>query len=325
MDRKGLVLILVLGILAVLIIAASAFVSLTNSEMQMVKNQGNSIRAFYLAEAGVEEAVYRLKNGNTIIPDGGTITFTGYLYQAGNDDYTVTIERGGSTHTVTSTGAYPNLTASDKVTRTVKIDVNVTVNVTPSGNPANADKALIVSGTIDTTGNPDIQTYQEDAGVNDQFFQNLFGMTKDELKAKANVLTYTTDTALPSVSGITWVELHETGAKVHTTGGWTGSGILVVDGNENTGEVLEMGGGGDVASNFQGVIWVISGSIYLHGSITTSGAIFVENGPAVVSVDVQGGQGMHVLYNATAIQSAFQFLGSSVTSVTISNWQEVYP
>lgn len=319
MDRKGLVLILVLGILAVLIIIGSAFVSLTNSEMQMVKNQGNSIRAFYLAEAGVEEAVYRLKNGNTIIPDGGTITFTGYLYQAGNDDYTVTIERGGSTYTVTSTGAYPNLTASDKVTR--KVRVNVTV-IPINGNPAYVTNAITTNGNIAINGNPRISgQIQMGAGLGDQSFQDVFNMTKDELCSMATKIPNITG----SVNGITWVEL--TGNSIVTISSqWTGSGILIIDGSDRTelitDDILVMTGGGGQSQNFQGLIWIIDGGLSINGSVSIGGAIFVEGPTTLDSIELSGGAQLKITYDSTIVNNVLSGLGNTIT---VSHWEEVYP
>jgi hypothetical protein len=56
-SNRGIILVVVLGCMLILIVAATSFVIISNSEMRMVQRQNNSTRAFYLAEAGIQRAL----------------------------------------------------------------------------------------------------------------------------------------------------------------------------------------------------------------------------------------------------------------------------
>ena len=88
--------------------------------------------------------------------------------------------------------------------------------------------------------------------------------------------------------------------------GWSGSGILVVDGN------LTITGG-----HFSGIIWVIGG-LRVSGNPVIDGAIFVESG-AEVDTTLTGNP--TVSFDANAVSDAFGFIPSISTAHVIS-WKE---
>lgn len=61
-GKKGSVLILAILILGLMIFLATYFVSFSLTGSQMANNQKYATQAYYLAEAGVQEAIFRLKN-----------------------------------------------------------------------------------------------------------------------------------------------------------------------------------------------------------------------------------------------------------------------
>ena len=60
-SRRGAVLIIVLGVLAVLALLATAFASLQFTERRVAQNYSDTVRAKLLAQSGVEAAVARLR------------------------------------------------------------------------------------------------------------------------------------------------------------------------------------------------------------------------------------------------------------------------
>jgi hypothetical protein len=300
MIKKGLVLILVLGILVVLIVIGSAVVNLTTQETRLVKFQNNSIRAFYLAEAGIEDAIGRLKKGDDTTPVKGSL-YTGV------DEYDVEITGDSPSYTVRSRGSYPSLTALDKVTREIQVDVEVT----PNGDPSRVVNAIEANGEIKVSGAVAIN-----GGVSENTtldFEYIFGITPAEMEAMADHnYTDPPNNQMP-VDKITWVNLSsESSFRISQTG-WTGSGILVVkEPSGSTTPALEIEGG-----VFNGVIWVI-GNLRISGNAIINGAIFVENGSAEVT-RLTGTPA--ITYDFSVVEDAFKYLGNTVTD--ISNWQEI--
>jgi hypothetical protein len=307
MVNKGYTLILVLGALAVLIIGGSVLVNLTSGETQMVKLQDNSTRAFYLAEAGIEEAIYNIKKG--AISD-----FNGALYGA-STEYSVDITPNTApaplpaitTYSLDSTGSYPSAADPAKSARRVVVDVDVK----PGANAGNITNAIEVNGTLTTSGAVIINGGIEQNVTLD--FEAIFGITKAQMEEMAdNKYTDPENNKIP-VDKITWVNLVNNSQFRISQTGWTGEGILVV--REPTGSsspALEIEGG-----TFNGVIWVI-GNLRISGNAVINGAIFVENGSAEVT-KLTGTPTIN--YDPDQIANAFKNLGNVI--VGIHNWREI--
>ena len=60
-KRKGLAFVLVLAFVLILTLAATAFIALSGTEIRMVRRQNDSTCAFYIAEGGLERAIYDLR------------------------------------------------------------------------------------------------------------------------------------------------------------------------------------------------------------------------------------------------------------------------
>jgi hypothetical protein len=60
MAKKGIALVIVLGFIFLLIIAATSFLLVSTTEIRTVRRQNNSTRALYLAEAGLHRARFDL-------------------------------------------------------------------------------------------------------------------------------------------------------------------------------------------------------------------------------------------------------------------------
>lgn len=308
MDKKAFTLVLVLGILAVLIVIGSALISLTSGENRMVGFQNNSMRAFYLAEAGIEEAICRLRIGDDYND------FSGLLYGAA-DGYGVDITPNASplpppsvtTYAADSSGSYPDPNASGNITRRIKANIDVK----PNGDPNNVTNAIEVNGTLTISGAVVINGGIRENTVLD--FRSIFDITKEEMEAMAhNKYTDPENNKIP-VDKITWVNLvNQSEFRISETG-WSGSGILVVREPEGSGSsALEIEGG-----TFNGVIWVI-GNLRVSGNAVINGAIFVEGGSAEVS-KLTGTP--EINYDAAQVANAFAYLGNSV--IKVYDWQEI--
>ena len=112
--KKGLALVIILIFILVLTIAAASFMLISSSDIRMTRSQNNSTKAFYIAEAGLNRALYALQkdlNSNPTNPSwaDGTIDgivcgpdtsnfYTLYAPTAlGNGDYTVTLKNTANT------------------------------------------------------------------------------------------------------------------------------------------------------------------------------------------------------------------------------------
>ena len=61
-TKNGSVLIFAILILAVMLFLASYFISFSLTGSQMSSSQANATKTYYLAEAGIQEAIFKLKN-----------------------------------------------------------------------------------------------------------------------------------------------------------------------------------------------------------------------------------------------------------------------
>ena len=79
-ERSGIATILTVGVLAMLVLTAITFAISTRLELFRAKNYLNSVRARYLADAGLARAIAELKND----------TRTNFAY---NDNVSISGER----------------------------------------------------------------------------------------------------------------------------------------------------------------------------------------------------------------------------------------
>ena len=96
MNRRGAALILVTILLVVLTIFSTALISSSFSENGFALRYLESTQAFWLAEAGLSQAITRLRAGNTL-----DITET----ELGKGGYNATIQsNGNNSYTVNAVG-----------------------------------------------------------------------------------------------------------------------------------------------------------------------------------------------------------------------------
>ncbi|GAI41218.1 unnamed protein product, partial [marine sediment metagenome] len=236
-----------------------------------------------------------------------------------------TLEAGTYTATIFDTDSSgADLPATKRRVRSIgtvgEISKTVEVILRKSATGGGITSALTAGGSITVTGSADIEP---DPGPEDTFydfelgedpnddlslFEEIFGVTKDEMKAIAQNppnIYYNSAINNDIVENITWVDGTPDQSQI-TTSTWAGSGIWIVNGD------LKITGG-----TFDGILWVI-GSLYLGaGNPVIRGSVFVE---CATEVDTTVTGNVTLELNQGAIDGA---LGNLGIGVIVESWQEV--
>ena len=273
-NNSGAILALVVIILVVVNVLGIGLLSQSAMNAIEVVKKVKSTQAFWIAEGGLGMAISDLPDTNS---------FSGTL---GNGEYDVTITPvSGFSYrwTVESVGSV------NIVTRRIRVVVVVRPEVTT---------AMMLSGNLDIKGNAVITgVVVKNTTPN---FEDVFGVTKEEMQDNATYKYTSPPNNQTPVKEITWVN-EDNEFKITKTGGWKGSGIMVIDGD------LDISGG-----TFDGVIWVI-GELFISGNPVINGSIFVE-GKATVDTTITGTA--EISFHQSAIEDAFSNLS------TVLSWQE---
>jgi type II secretory pathway component PulK len=116
-NEKGIALIMVLFAMLFISLLVVAFVDLATIDQQIVTNQVRDLQAGFIADAGVETAVYELRQDSGYSGTGGNVEFPA----GSGNTYNVTV--AGST--ITATG-----TISD-FSRTLEVDFSISGGSSP--------------------------------------------------------------------------------------------------------------------------------------------------------------------------------------------------
>lgn len=306
MTKRGVALIITFMVIVVLTILGSAIISCTITERFLTQRYVESTKAFWLAEAGLNHALSELRSDYTV--DSASCKWQANL-GAGRYCVDLSDEDANGRRTLIAHGYIPSTTPSRAERK-----ISVLVEGSGGSNPSNPG---LIEYSIDTTGElhiggsaktvPPASSHQ---GSNLDF-DEVFGMSEDAVKALAvkaaaegKGYVYTDPpTNQEPVNGITWIEL--TGSnKFNISGQWSGSGLLIVNGNGQN-VALEITGSGDMT--FTGMIWVI-GKIKIAGKAEITGAIFAESSTGIES-DVTGNS--TISFSIPAVEGAFGLLGAA--------------
>ena len=112
MNRKGFALIVAMTFLAVLFMGGGSYLYMVTNEAKYTERQIDTQKSFFLAEAGVERAIWRVKNDSIIASEifqlKGAATAANYLE---DENITVTITNlGNNMYQVSSTSQVGNST-----------------------------------------------------------------------------------------------------------------------------------------------------------------------------------------------------------------------
>ena len=111
-NKKGVALLLALFTLVIISLLAVAFLETTTIDLQIVSNQLKRNQALYIADAGVEYAISRLKNSKS--------SFSQILAFPSGSGSTYNVTYPSSSGIITSIG---KLTSGEQVTLEAKVSV----------------------------------------------------------------------------------------------------------------------------------------------------------------------------------------------------------
>ncbi|MCX5713143.1 MAG: hypothetical protein NTY47_08850, partial [Candidatus Omnitrophica bacterium] len=139
MNKRGAVLIICYMVIIVLTVLGAAFFMSSVSEGRAVNKYYDSTQAFWLAETGVNRAIYLLKNNLSLT--GGSIP------GVGDYNFDSVVDLGGGSHEITVRGSVPSATSSTKVERVIEFRVNKYIP------PGFYDHAIYAAGNLERKGN----------------------------------------------------------------------------------------------------------------------------------------------------------------------------
>jgi len=290
-NNRGVVLIYSFLVATVLSILLGSLYLRSMSENLQANQYVNSIRALWLAEAGV--ATVKANPGLSAV--SGNLGGTHYTYNVPSPQ--VVPGTGNVYWIINSTGTV-TLPNGSSVSRTLVVTIKTAV-ADSSKFPYAIDTTtdLITKGNVTINGT----SKQNDNTIN---FSNMFGISKTTMKAGANHL-YTDSNFNAPVDGITWVDV-SSGHTLGIAGNLTGSGILVINGDVHISGTVD----------FNGIIYVI-GELTMTGTVTTSGSVIAESS-ATADTTIKGN--VNINFDLAKIQNALtnvQLLNKQIVS-----WQE---
>lgn len=98
-NQEGVALLMAIFALFFITLLIVAFLDITTIDLQIIKNQTTSLKALYIADAGIEDAIYELRQDK----GWGAAGFTDKEFPSGSgNSYTVTVS------TLQTIGTPPN-------------------------------------------------------------------------------------------------------------------------------------------------------------------------------------------------------------------------
>lgn len=300
-KSKGIALILcIFVILVVFILAGSLFYKVIN-ENSLVSRYVNTVRAFWVAEAGIAEAI------NNLPAPAVSGSLGDYNYSA-QTSYRTTIN-SSNYYDINSTGIVN--AGGSQVSNTIKAIVK-TGAVDPTkfqyGVAAANDLCFGGGGSCNKDPNSFLDPTvceghacwkEKDTTIN---FSDLFGYGQNEVE---QVATHYTEATFPGVvSGITWVDVSPS-SQLLLSGTVSGSGILIVNGDARA----------EGSYQFHGIIYIL-GTFDARGTFDSYGSIIVASTAGVDTIN--GTPTFH--YDSTEITSALNLL--ALTNAKVVSWHQ---
>ncbi|MFC1624252.1 hypothetical protein ACFL28_02900 [Candidatus Omnitrophota bacterium] len=296
-NNKGFMLIAAYMLITVLIILAIGFSSKSIHEQRFAQRERDSVQAFWLAEAGMDSVIPSL-------PDTGP--FSGKFENIGH--YYTKVERIKEASQADPTSVFL-ITSKGRTPDDDDDYANIDTIISKIDNDEDGDRktTATIECAFTTAVTADNVTLRGNAEVNGDIeetipadFETVFGVTKAVMESNAtNSYTDPANNITP-VNNITWV----VGDLQITSAGWTGSGILVVNG-----DLIFTGG------TFRGIIWVTE-ELSVRGNTTIDGAFYVEG-----DADVFTGT-PDVSFDTGAMADAFDNVATDFSYPFIINWKE---
>jgi len=122
-NQKGVALLLAMFILVFIAILAVVFLELLTSDLQITSNHSGKLKALYIADAGIEHAVSRLRANRNWTANSQQIVFP----SGSSSSYTITYPKAGTTRTIVSAGSLEN----NRFTATVEAKISIQGSSSP--------------------------------------------------------------------------------------------------------------------------------------------------------------------------------------------------
>ncbi|MFH1479355.1 MAG: hypothetical protein ABIG92_06260 [Candidatus Omnitrophota bacterium] len=241
-----------------------------------------SMEAFWLSEAGITRGIFMLMDDQA----------TGsYSEDMGKGSYNIDVGvKPGFAHAwfIGSTGI-----VGDK-SRRIAAEIGPIINT------------IETLGTIDLKGNSSVKGRILQGS--EFTFEEIFGITKESLRSRPTTTIYLDPpNNCDPIEDVTFVEFNDDDGELRiTNNNWTGSGIMVVEGN------LDMTGG-----RFDGVIWVNGTLSMATGNAVIRGAIFIEG-----EGETKIGGNVEIDFNTEAIDDVFEEIDTMDHALSLLSWKE---
>jgi len=288
-KRKAAALITAAIVAVILAMLGIVFTIRSIQEKNLAERYINSVRAFWLAEAGVAEGLENLSASSVNSCLG--------CPQADSCCYVATIQLVGTDYQIDSSGSV-TLSSGAVITK----EVSVVVKIQPSG----FDYSIGTTGALILRGNA--YTIAGTVGENITIdFSGLFGESKDAIKLRAS--NHYDDELGSPVDEITWVDVSPEGELV-VAGDLQGSGILIISGDVHfSGSFV-----------FDGIIYV-AGKLTMSGTPVINGTILAESG---TDIDTTISGHVTVVHDPDVINTVLGYTpqATSVGSPEIISWRQ---
>jgi hypothetical protein len=160
--------------------------------------------------------------------------------------------------------------------------------------PANIQAAVSANGDVIVKGNAAVVGDIDENIQPPLDFEEIIGVTSAYVQSIATN-TYINPSNNPQpCTGITWISItNPSGSAKFTTANWSGSGLMVIDGD------ADFSGG-----YFYGILW-ITGELRITGNLVVAGALFVEGGTEIAATVISGSPTIEF-----SVQAVSDFLGT---------------
>lgn len=159
-NQKGFILIAVYLVITVLVILGAAFVSRSLSEMRIAERAKNSMQAFYLGEAGIDQAIWEVNSGGGAWSGWNT---SGNPYTSGTralatGDFSVSVtDPTGNNPIIQAIGYSPGIAAANVSARAVRVKLE-------RGSSPLFTHALFSQNEIELFGSATVDSYNSANG-----------------------------------------------------------------------------------------------------------------------------------------------------------------
>ncbi|OGX24216.1 MAG: hypothetical protein A3J51_01455 [Omnitrophica WOR_2 bacterium RIFCSPHIGHO2_02_FULL_45_21] len=256
MNKKGMALIITFAVILLLTILGSAIISRSISENNIARRYSETAQAFWLSEAGINRALYELRNDY----NSSSISAT----QLGSGGYEATISSSGGDRIVNSTGYFP-FSGAQRASRSIEATMSKSIP------PNFYDNAIYSAGEVDLNGN----SYSITGDIR----------YADEIDNTGNVNgTITQDNSINPLARFDFQQLRALSSGQQNVYVISGNNLV----NEATGEQGFPGSfwyspptdPDDPATGTPNIVY-IEGDLQLNGNIGTIGGFFVVAGDVI--------------------------------------------